>query len=237
MRKARDQVVEWARGAAHGDNPALPAATVVLVRDGASGALETLMMRRDSRVAFGGMWVFPGGRIDDADRAGAEDELDAAARAAAREAREESGLVVDPADLAWISFWVPPPQAPRRFATWFFVAPAPGGDVVVDDGEIREHRWLTPLDVFAMRDDGEVELAPPTWVTLHWLAVHPDVAACMDAARVATPERFETRIAPVDGGAVALWESDAGYGTRDAGTPGARHRLWLLEEGWRYERS
>ena len=39
------------------------AATVVLLRDGAGG-LETLLLRRNSRIAFGGMWVFPGGRVD-----------------------------------------------------------------------------------------------------------------------------------------------------------------------------
>ena len=48
-------------------NPAIPAATVVLVRDGATG-LEVLMLHRASRVAFGGMWVFPGGKVDEEDR-------------------------------------------------------------------------------------------------------------------------------------------------------------------------
>jgi 8-oxo-dGTP pyrophosphatase MutT (NUDIX family) len=45
-----------------------PAATVLLLREGSAG-LEVLMMRRASAVAFmGGMWVFPGGRLDPADR-------------------------------------------------------------------------------------------------------------------------------------------------------------------------
>ena len=75
----------------------VPAATVILVRDGAGG-LETLMLRRNSTLDFaGGMWVFPGGRVDDADRDGAADDLHAARRAAVREAEEEAGLVVDEA--------------------------------------------------------------------------------------------------------------------------------------------
>ena len=41
----------------------IPAATVVLLRDGADG-IETLMLRKNSKIAFAGMWVFPGGRID-----------------------------------------------------------------------------------------------------------------------------------------------------------------------------
>jgi recombination protein RecT len=43
-------------------NPARPAATVLLVRDGATG-IEVLMIRRNASTAFGGMWAFPGGVI------------------------------------------------------------------------------------------------------------------------------------------------------------------------------
>jgi 8-oxo-dGTP pyrophosphatase MutT (NUDIX family) len=47
--------------------PVRPAATVMLVRDGADG-LEVFMLRRTLNAAFaGGMYVFPGGRVDDAD--------------------------------------------------------------------------------------------------------------------------------------------------------------------------
>jgi 8-oxo-dGTP pyrophosphatase MutT (NUDIX family) len=46
-----------------------PAATLILLRE-TEGRLETLMMRRGSALAFmGGMWVFPGGRMDAADQA------------------------------------------------------------------------------------------------------------------------------------------------------------------------
>lgn len=231
MGRGSDRVVEWLREAREGENPAVPAATVVLVRDADAG-LETLMVHKDSKVAFGGMWVFPGGRIDDADRQGADDEVDAARRAAAREALEEAGLAVDPDALEWISFWIPPTQTPRRFATWFFVAPAPEGPVTIDDREIRDHRWMRPDEVFSAHRREEVELAPPTWVTLQWLAEHSDVRTAMAAARDEEPLRYRTRVALVDGGAVAMWEEDAGYESSDPEAPGARHRLWLVESGW-----
>jgi 8-oxo-dGTP pyrophosphatase MutT (NUDIX family) len=53
-------------------NPAfpapLPAATVLLLRDGPRG-IEVLMQRRRASLAFlGGMWVFPGGRHEPGDR-------------------------------------------------------------------------------------------------------------------------------------------------------------------------
>lgn len=47
-------------------SPARPAATVMLLRDGAGG-LEVYLQRRHVGMSFGGAWVFPGGRIDDAD--------------------------------------------------------------------------------------------------------------------------------------------------------------------------
>jgi 8-oxo-dGTP pyrophosphatase MutT (NUDIX family) len=44
------------------------AATVVLLRDG-PGGLEAYLQRRPLGLGFaGGLWVFPGGRVDDADR-------------------------------------------------------------------------------------------------------------------------------------------------------------------------
>jgi 8-oxo-dGTP pyrophosphatase MutT (NUDIX family) len=49
-------------------NPARPATTVAVVRDGASGP-EVLMVRREPSARFmGGAWVFPGGVVDEVDR-------------------------------------------------------------------------------------------------------------------------------------------------------------------------
>ena len=223
--------------AAEAANPAIPAATVILVRDGDAG-LEVLMLHRVSKVAFGGMWVFPGGRIDDEDRRPGDDDLDAARRAAAREALEECGLAVDADDLVPFAHWVPPPISPRRFATWFFVARASAGEVVVDGGEIHEHEWLPAREVIARRDRGEVVLAPPTWMTLHDLAQHGDVDAALREASERDPiPRYATRWAEVPGGAVAMWHGDAGYEPSDPDQAGPRHRLWMLEDGWRVERT
>jgi 8-oxo-dGTP pyrophosphatase MutT (NUDIX family) len=217
---------------------ATPAATVVLLRDATDG-LEVLMLRRDSRVAFGGMWVFPGGRVDpeDAHPDDADDEAPAR-RAAAREAIEECGLAVDADELVPFSHWTPPAITPRRYATWFFLGRASGDEVVIDDGEIRDHAWLAPDEVLRRRDTGEVQLAPPTWVTLHDLCGHPDVASALDAARTreAALPRYETRWAETEGGAVALWAGDAGYDSCDCDAAGTRHRLWMLGGTWRLER-
>ena len=87
------------------DPPATPAATLVIFRrDVAGGAPQILMVERSTTMKFaGGAAVFPGGRVDDADRAlaavlGAMEEDDlhelAARIAAVRETLEETGLVV-----------------------------------------------------------------------------------------------------------------------------------------------
>ncbi len=81
--------------------PSTPAATCVIFRRAEAGPDEILMLRRSKELAFaGGMVVFPGGRVDDADLAladtlGATDRDEAGARIAAiRETVEESGLAI-----------------------------------------------------------------------------------------------------------------------------------------------
>jgi 8-oxo-dGTP pyrophosphatase MutT (NUDIX family) len=221
--------------------PAIPAATVVLLRDGPDG-LETLMLRRNSKLAFaGGAWVFPGGRIDPEDYPGGAISTDdaavavAARTAAVREAMEEAGLVVDPEGLVWFAHWTPGPLAARRFATWFFMARAPEGAVTIDDGEIHEHLWIHPAEAMARRDAGEIELIPPTWMTLRLLAEEPTVDALLAAARAREPQIYVTHIARVDGGIASIWQGDAAYDDGDTTKPGRRNRLLMLADGWRVE--
>jgi 8-oxo-dGTP pyrophosphatase MutT (NUDIX family) len=219
--------------------PAEPvaAATVVLARD-RPGGLEVLMLKRDSKIAFGGMWVFPGGRVDPSDLTaeGPDDVVGAARRAAVREAEEEAGLQIDPDQLVPLAHWTPPTQAPRRYNTWFFLAPAPAdAEVLVDGHEIHEHGWLRPADALTQRDAGLIELAPPTWVTLWRLISATDVQDALNRARSSTPRRFETHMAQSDGMPVALFEGDAGYEDHDPGRPGPRHRLLMTPDGWRFE--
>lgn len=75
---------------------AIPAATLILVRERAAGAPELLMVERSGGMAFAaGALVFPGGRIDEGDRQLARDVgADADAVAAIRETIEETGIPV-----------------------------------------------------------------------------------------------------------------------------------------------
>src|ERR687890_742562 len=75
------------------DGP-IPAATLVLMRERASGPPELLVTERTGHMAFAaGALVFPGGRIDADDHRTAELlGTDAAKVAAIRETIEETGL-------------------------------------------------------------------------------------------------------------------------------------------------
>lgn len=248
-------------GAPLWDPLAVPAATVIVLRDGTDGP-EVLMLKRDRDLSFaGGMWVFPGGRIDDGDRTGLDpadpaDALEAAARrAAAREAAEESGVEIDSATLRRWSHWTPPPLQDKRFSTAFFVAPAVDAsvEVTIDDGEIRAHRWARPAEVIERRDAGEVALAPPTFITLLQLLAHRTVADVLDAAPTGPVEHFSTRVAlprttvpdsAARTGWTAVYHGDTvfdalgdagGMAEVDLDAPGPRHRL-VMAERWSYER-
>lgn len=75
---------------------AIPAATLVLMRERAGGAPELLVTERTGQMAFAaGALVFPGGRIDADDHRAAERlGTDPARIAAIRETIEETGLAV-----------------------------------------------------------------------------------------------------------------------------------------------
>lgn len=217
-----------------------PAATVVLLRDGEAG-VEVLLVQRNQRLAFhGGAWVFPGGRIDPEDYASLSDPPDivgAARHAAVREAREEAGLAIARENLIAFARWVTPVQLPKRFDTWFFVGRAGGDAVTVDGHEIHAHRWMRPTAALSARALGEIDLPPPTFVTLTQFEVYHTVDELLTAAAGWSLQSYEPQLFEAPGGACTLYAGDVAYGTGDLEQPGPRHRLWIGDAGWRYERT
>ncbi len=143
------------------------AATLILVR----GGREVMMgQRAKGHVFMPDKWVFPGGRVDPGDaRAAAAKELTeeteallrkggivrrpprAFALAAARETREEAGLVLgdetgpDLSKLAFVARAITPPYRPRRFDARFFLADAAAvlaHDDPVAGEELLHTRWF-----------------------------------------------------------------------------------------------
>ncbi|MDX1694491.1 MAG: NUDIX hydrolase [Ketobacteraceae bacterium] len=216
--------------------PLVPAATVVMLRT-RDHNVEVLMLQKTTGIAFGGMWVFPGGKIDPEDFAGNDNIFEAACNAAVRETREETGVALNKDDFTWFSHWTPPPSSPRRFSTWFFVAETDFRDrIIVDGGEILDHRWVTPGDALRKQAAGEIELAPPTWVTLYQLSQRDRVDRIIRHFENSQPLHFATRLERnPEGTPVAVWFGDAAYENGDLEAAGARHRLVLEKDGFRFE--
>ncbi len=219
------------------DAEPLPSATIVPIRDGASG-LEVLLLEKAGR-ARPAPWVFPGGKVEDADRAAPDEPIDSVARrAAVREAEEEAGLVLPTDALRPLSRWITPPLRSRRFDTWFYLAAVEREVAVrVDGGEIGSHRWFAPEEALDHHRRREIVLAPPTFVTVTWLLEHRGAAAALEVLGRAEFLTFQPRICPrEDGIACILYPGDAGYEVGDPDRPGPRHRLWATADGYRYER-
>jgi 8-oxo-dGTP pyrophosphatase MutT (NUDIX family) len=168
---------------------------VILLRAAADGdhGMEILMLRRGPEARFmPGVWVFPGGAVDPADRdAATGTDLDLEADELAhrvcgvRELGEEAAIALDPAALRPWSRWVTPEVVPIRYDTRFYVAPAPSRATPQPDrGEVDDARWVRPDRALADHAAERFELSFPTVKHLEELAGFADAAAVLaDAAR------------------------------------------------------
>ena len=210
----------------------------MLLRDAEAG-LELLLLQRAARDEKPGPWVFPGGKVEPADvEAGDPASRESALRAAVRETQEEAGLTLDHSRLVAISRWITPEISPQRFDTWFFLgAIDTSHEVVVCGSEMVAHRWLAPAAALEAYGRGELQLAPPTFVTVSWLLAHAGAAEALYALASAPFITFRPHVHRGAEGAVMLYPGDAGYEANDPSREGPRHRVLVLPGGWRYERS
>ncbi|HZA90780.1 MAG TPA: NUDIX hydrolase [Solirubrobacterales bacterium] len=152
-----------------------PAATIILLRRGgkhSERAVEALLVRRNPAARFmPGVWVFPGGVVEESERAGdreggpSDEQEERAHRACAvRELQEEAGIVLpEDAELRPWSRWITPEAVPIRFDTRFYVALAPPHSPPRADGEETvDAGWFTPRRALDMHAAGELELVFPT---------------------------------------------------------------------------
>ncbi|MEU3454001.1 NUDIX hydrolase [Micromonospora sp. NPDC006766] len=84
--------------------------------------------------------------------------------------------------LPW-SRWITPEFEPRRFDTYFFVALLPDGQRTRDvSGEADRTLWIRPADAVARAKAGELNMLPPTMVTLAQVAAAGDLTGVVEAA-------------------------------------------------------
>lgn len=167
-----------------------PAASIVLLRRGgkhSQRALEVLLLKRSEKARFmPGVWVFPGGSLDEADGA---DE--AGLRACAlRELSEEAGIELEAGEeLVPFTRWITPELIATRFDAWFFLALAPAHTPPRPDGvETTEARWFRPAAALEAQEEGQIVLSFPTQRQLRWLAEFRTSDEAMAAYRERTVE-------------------------------------------------
>ncbi len=219
----------------------IPAATLLLLRDGSRG-LEVLMGRRRDSATFGGFWAFPGGVLEDVDYDSNLTGLtstDAPWRSAAlRETAEEVGVFVTDPELA------DPPVglkggellravagAGSRFAgerlvymaNWItpvqaprrfdtrFFAAAIDGGHVDPVAELAEVAWIEPAEALAKKESS-MPLMLPTIAQLRLLEPYSDTDGFLRSIDQALPvSPIEPRVIATEEGFSFLLPGDEGY--------------------------
>ncbi|HTY97181.1 MAG TPA: NUDIX hydrolase [Solirubrobacteraceae bacterium] len=199
MRSGEDQGAERSAAAGTEGGPSLPAgvepgtiintgapvrprkaASVILLRGGGA-TLELLLVRRTPKARFmGGVWVFPGGAVDEDEGTGE----DAYRAAAVRELHEEASIEIgNPSELVAFSRWITPAVVQIRFDTYFFLAVLPDGqEPRIDGEECVDVGWFSPAGALQASAAGELELVFPTIKHLEQLREFSSVQELLDYA-------------------------------------------------------
>lgn len=217
-------------------HPAL-SSTVLLLRD-FNNSLQVLLVRRNDKLkTAGGLWVFPGGRVDDVDFQDKNDNFLAAKNGAVRETLEETGITIPFSGLTPFAHWTTPVGIPRRFATWFFAACVKDGEEIqVDGSEIVDYKWLSPTEAIELQAKDEISIMPPTYISLREVVEHNDSRSAFRSLEAKQVLHFNPkRIPGADGGSVIVYDNDAAYDNALIDTPGRRNRIYKDDMGWHHE--
>lgn len=178
----------------HGEPPtdASLAVSVILLRQ-SEKQLEVFIQHRVSTMDFAaGMVVFPGGRVDEVDSSGhsfseetltrnvqawsqssvasdppsAHHDAGRLLAAAIRETTEECGLVLDPSTLIPWANWITPLGLPKRFDTYFFLAPRLTGAARHQTTEAWKSAWMSAEAIISAEAAGTLKLMLPTLTLL-----------------------------------------------------------------------
>jgi len=185
------------------------AASVILLRGG-EDTIEVLLVRRTPTARFmGGVWVFPGGAVDEVEGSGDESHR----AAAIRELREEAAIALaDPGELVKFSRWITPAQVKIRFDTHFFLAPVPDGqEARIDGEECVDLGWFSPQAALHAHRAGELPLVFPTIKHLQQLSGFRSAQALLEHARGLDVRPVEPRVVLEGEVARVLLPGEPGY--------------------------
>lgn len=218
----------------------IPSATTILLTPGNNG-FEVLLLKRNSKISIhGGSWVFPGGKCDYTDckdpleldnfsQLTKERQLDIAKQAACREALEEASVNPPISSLTLCSNWITPPTMSKRFNAFFFIAEYKSRYVKVDQGEIRDYRWISPKMALQKQEHKELTLPPPTYVTLLQLSKHSTINSAIHDLTT-PPTTYRPKLITTNKGFHSVYEEDSGYQKEELKLTPPVHRL-VVDDG------
>jgi 8-oxo-dGTP pyrophosphatase MutT (NUDIX family) len=125
----------------------------------------------------------------------------------------QEDLVLAADDMFYVSHWITPELAPKRYDTRFFVTAAPPGQIAHhDDGETIATIWVRPQDALDRGEAGEIELLPPTIANLKSIRPFRTTGEVMAWARTVTDVVTILPIVVIeDGQVLVLRPGDVGY--------------------------
>lgn len=144
--------------------------------------------------------------------AGYRDELNAGRMGIVDVCREED-LVLAADTVHYVSHWITPEVAPRRYDTRFFVTTAPPGqDARHDEAETIASLWVRPDVALARYRAGEIEMLPPTVANFRALSGFHTAEEVMAWARTVTEVPTVLPIVEFEGDEVLIFRpGDDGY--------------------------
>jgi 8-oxo-dGTP pyrophosphatase MutT (NUDIX family) len=125
----------------------------------------------------------------------------------------QEGLVLAADTVHYVSHWITPELAPKRYDTRFFITAAPPDQIARhDDGETIASIWVRPADALDRHNKGELDLLHPTVANLTSIQPFHTTAEVMAwASEITEVPTIMPIVVFEDGRALVLRPGDEGY--------------------------
>ena len=128
--------------------------------------------------------------------------------------------------VPWVR-WVTPVMLAKRFDARFFLAAAPAGQVAVhDDFEATHSEWLRPGEAITRWQQGSIQLAPATYMSLQHLAHFDSISTALADARSRRPPVIQPEGYTEDGVRCLALPGDPKHPVSKQAIPGPLRLKW-----------
>jgi 8-oxo-dGTP pyrophosphatase MutT (NUDIX family) len=151
---------------------------------------------------------------------------------------EAEGLRLAASRLGRWHHWITPALMPRRYDTYFFVAPVEDDQCCRPDNHETVHgTWVGPGKALAENALGTLPLSPPALVTLHQMLTFSDLDALMaEALHRPWPAPTVPRLVPLENGTLIVEPWDPDYARKIVSVDIARLEKDILPVGAPFSR-